>query len=117
MMAIKEVLAGLAVMDFDQALTWYERLLGRPADRRPMDGLAEWHFSGTGVIQVIQDSDRAGSGRLTLSIDDLRSYVEEIQERGLTPSAVDDRTSDKVLISTIADPEGNALTLVEPRTA
>jgi hypothetical protein len=31
------------------------------------------------------------------------------------PQQVDDETSDKVLIATIADPEGNAITLVEQR--
>jgi len=29
--------------------------------------------------------------------------------------ALDDQTSDKVLIATIADPEGNTITLVEQR--
>lgn len=37
------VLAGIAVADFDAAVSWYERLLGRPADDLPMGGLAEWH--------------------------------------------------------------------------
>jgi hypothetical protein len=31
------------------------------------------------------------------------------------PSAVDDTMSDKLLIATIADPEGNAISLVEER--
>jgi glyoxylase I family protein len=60
-MPIRQVLAGIAVADFDSALSWYERLLGRPADDLPMDGSAEWHFTETGMIQVIHDADRAGS--------------------------------------------------------
>ena len=114
-MSVDAVMAGIAVANFDAAVTWYERLLGRPADDRPMDGLAEWHFPETGVIQVIEDDDRAGSGLLTLSVDDLEAHVAGLEERGLTPSAIDDKTSDKVLIATIADPEGNAITLVEQR--
>jgi hypothetical protein len=43
------LLAALAVADVDLALPWYERLVGRPADSRPMDGLAEWHFPQVGV--------------------------------------------------------------------
>ena len=58
--AIDRVLAGIAVNNFVSALTWYERLLGRPADAAPMEGLAEWHFSEHGGIQPIHDEDRAG---------------------------------------------------------
>jgi hypothetical protein len=113
--AITEVLAGIAVADFDSALTWYERLLGRPADERPMDGLGEWHFAETGAIQVIQDADRSGRSLLTVSVDDLGKEVAELEERGLAPPAIDDTTSDKVLFATISDPEGNAITFVEQR--
>jgi hypothetical protein len=47
-MAIDKVLANVAVDDFPSALTWYERLLGRPADAAPMEGLAEWHLAEGG---------------------------------------------------------------------
>jgi hypothetical protein len=36
-------------------------------------------------------------------------------ERGLDAGPLDDTTSDKVLIATASDPEGNAITLVEQR--
>jgi predicted enzyme related to lactoylglutathione lyase len=115
-MSIDAVLAGIAVADFEAALTWYERLLGRPADELPMEGLAEWHFAETGVIQVIHDAERAGNALLTLSVDDLATHVAALEKRGLAPGAIDDTTSDKVLIATIADPEGNTVTLVEQRS-
>jgi predicted enzyme related to lactoylglutathione lyase len=114
-MPITAVLAGLAVADFDNALAWYERLFGRPADRRPMDGLAEWHSPAAGALQVILDRERAGRGLLTLSVDDLADVVAALEARGLAPGAIDDTTSDKVLIASISDPEGNAITLVQPR--
>jgi predicted enzyme related to lactoylglutathione lyase len=114
-MPIDTVLAGIAVADFGSAVEWYERFFGRPADELPMGGLAEWHFDETGAIQVIQEADRAGSSLLTLSVDDLEEHLAGLRERGLSASAVDDTTSDRVLIATIADPEGNAITLVEQR--
>jgi predicted enzyme related to lactoylglutathione lyase len=114
-MTITNVLAGLAVADVDSALPWYERLLGRPADALPMDGLAEWHFPQSGAIQVIANPDRAGRSLLTLSVDDLERELDTLRERGLDPDAIDDQTSDKVLFATVADPEGNTITLVEPR--
>jgi hypothetical protein len=114
-MPIHNVLASLAVADHDAALGWYERLLGRPADTVPMDGLAEWHYADSGSIQVIRDADRAGNALLTLSVDDLRGEVAALEQRGLAPGAIDDTTSDKVLFASIADPEGNTITLVEQR--
>jgi predicted enzyme related to lactoylglutathione lyase len=114
-MPITHVLAGLAVVEVDSALPWYERLLGRPADALPMDGLAEWHFPQSGVIQVIADADRAGRSLLTLGVDDLERELNTLRERGLDPGAMDDETSDKVLFAKVTDPEGNAITLVEQR--
>jgi catechol 2,3-dioxygenase-like lactoylglutathione lyase family enzyme len=115
-MSINSVMAGLAVADFDAALAWYERLLGRPADDRPMDGLADWRVPGTGVIQVIQDPERAGKGLLTLSVDNLRGHVAELDDRGVDAGPVDETTSAKVLFATVDDPEGNRITLVEQRS-
>ena len=70
-MAIDKVLADVAVDDFALALTWYERLLGRPADAAPMDGLAEWHLAEGGGIQVSDYADRAGSSNVTLVMSSL----------------------------------------------
>ena len=115
--AVTQVLAGIAVADHDRARAWYERMLGRPPDARPMDGLAEWHYPGTGSIQVVEDADHAGNSLLTLTVDDLREHVAGLEQEGLAPGAIDDTTSDKVLFATIADPEGNTITLVEERSA
>lgn len=115
-MSIDAVLAGIPVAGFDAAVGWYEKLLGRPADERPMAGLAEWYFPGAGAIQVIQDRERAGSALLTLSVDDLAAFVSGLEEDGLAPGPVDDTTSATVLLATIDDPEGNAVTLVQPRS-
>jgi predicted enzyme related to lactoylglutathione lyase len=114
-MPVNRVLAALAVADVDSAISWYERLLGRPADALPMEGLAEWHFPQSGVIQVVQDDNRAGRSLLTLDVDDLKEELGGLRERGLEPGAMDDTTSDKVLFATVTDPEGNAITLVEQR--
>jgi len=116
-MGFTTVCAGLAVADFDAALAWYERLLGRPPDARPMDGLAEWRFAGTGPIQVVEDAGRAGGSLITLELDDVREHVAGLEGRGFRDVAIDDTSSDTVLFTTLADPDGNAITLVEPRAA
>jgi predicted enzyme related to lactoylglutathione lyase len=114
-MSVNRVLAGVAVADVDAALPWYERLLGRPADALPMEGLAEWHVPSGGVVQLVASAERAGRSLLTLDLDDLEQELAAMRGRGLDPGPLDDTTSDKVLFATTADPEGNAITLVEQR--
>lgn len=80
-----------------------------------MDGLAEWHFPQSGVIQLVEDAERAGRSLLTLAVADLEQELVSLRERGLDPGAHDDTTSEKVLFATVTDPEGNAITLVEQR--
>ena len=63
---ITNILAEATVSDFSAALVWYERLLGRPVDRLPMDNLAVWQITETGGIQVWRDTDRAGKALLTI---------------------------------------------------
>jgi hypothetical protein len=110
---VNHVLAGIAVADVDSAVGWFERLFGRPADARPMDGLAEWHFGECGVVQLIEDGDRAGRSLLTLAVDDLQAELSALGERGVEASAMDDKTSDKVRFAPLTDPEGNVVTLVD----
>ena len=114
-MPVHRVLAGVAVADVDAALPWYERLFGRPADALPMNGLAEWHLPTGSVIQLVASAERAGRSLLTLDFDDLASELAAIHEGGLDAGPLDDTTSDKVLIASTTDPEGNAITLVQQR--
>jgi hypothetical protein len=115
-MSINGVLPGIAVADFEGAVGWWSKLLGRPPDERPMADLADWHIPGAGVIQVIQDPERAGKSMLTLSVSDLVAYVAALADRGIPAGRVDITTSDKVLIATVDDPEGNHVTLLQPRS-
>ena len=59
-MAIVNALAGIVVSELTTAEAWYELLLFRPADARPMEGLAEWKLADGGWIQVFQE-DRHGN--------------------------------------------------------
>ena len=61
------------------------------------------------------NADRAGLFVLTLDVDDLEHELAAMRERGLDAGALDDTTSDKVLIATTTDPEGNEITLVQQR--
>jgi predicted enzyme related to lactoylglutathione lyase len=109
---IRNVLAELGVADFDAALAWYARLFGRPPDRRPMDGLAEWQLTETGGVQLFHAPDNTGSALITLSVDDLERHHADLAARDLPVGAI--TTGDRARFATIPDPEGNTITFAEP---
>jgi catechol 2,3-dioxygenase-like lactoylglutathione lyase family enzyme len=110
--AIDSVLAGIAVNDLASALTWYERLLGRSADAAPMEGLAEWHLSEYGGIQLFHDEDRAGSSHVTLVVTNLDDQLITLKAEGI-PVGPTQGTSGLVKVATVTDPEGNRVTFAE----
>ena len=110
-MSVDHVLAVVPVADFDAARAWYERVLGRPADNRPMEDLAEWQVTGSGWVQVFRDEERAGLGLLNLAVDDLDRHVADLAERGVEAGAIRAATED-VRLSTITDPDGNEVTFI-----
>lgn len=110
-MPIRNALASLAVTDLESALPWYERLLGRPADSRPMAEVAEWKFEGGGWLQVYQRPKRAGLGSVTLAVTDIdeqQRYLEQceivIGEQSASP---------KVKTLMITDPAGNHIAFAQ----
>lgn len=108
-MSVNRVFAEMIVADLEASVAWYERLLGRPADARPMDGLAEWHFAGTGGLQVFRDAGRAGGGALTLAVDNLAGFAAAVRGRGIAVGAITE--GEQASFVAIADPDGNAITL------
>jgi len=110
-MSIDHVLAVVPVADFGAAHAWYERLFGRPADNRPMEGLVEWRVTDSGWVQVTHDADRAGSTLLNFAVDDLGRHVADVSKRGLTPGAIE-TVSKGVQLSAIRDPDGNTITFI-----
>ncbi len=111
-MAYSRVLAVAPVTDIEEAVGWYERLLGRPADVRPMPGLADWHVSETGWIQVFQSPEHAGSTLLNLAVDSLDETMAELAARGIKADAVQPGARG-VRFAAVHDPDGNRITLIE----
>jgi hypothetical protein len=62
-MSIDNVLASVAVKDLKAASAWYEKLLGRPADSKPMPEVAEWKFKQGGWLQVYHSPSGRVKGR------------------------------------------------------
>ena len=110
-MSITSVSAVVTVADFEGGLAWYERFFGRPADQRPMDGLAEWHHTESGAVQVVHDAERGGRALVTLGVDDLDGFIAELSSRGLSVADVIDGVIAR--IASITDPEGNVITFAQ----
>ena len=110
-MSIKNALASVAVKDLSAAVQWYEKLFGRPADSRPMSELAEWKFERGGWLQLYQNADRAGSGSLTLSVNDLDEQVSHLRKCGVRTGQ--QIISEKAKVVMIKDPDGNSIAFAE----
>ncbi|MFG3656781.1 VOC family protein [Streptomyces sp. NPDC047706] len=111
--AIRTVYAVIPVADFEAARAWYERLWGRPADREPMSGLAEWEVIEGGAIQLLLEPDRAGAAMLTLGVDDVAGEVRLAAERGLDLGTVQDTPGGGFRIAAVNDPAGNVVTFAQ----
>ncbi|WP_406147931.1 VOC family protein [Streptomyces sp. NBC_01012] len=111
-MAFTHVLAVAPVMAVQPAVEWYERLLGRPADARPMDGLADWHISPSGWLQVFESPEQAGGALVNLVVDDLDRALSDLTDRGITAGEIQPG-SRGVRFSAVHDPDGNRVTLIE----
>lgn len=110
-MSIKTALAGIAVFNFEESLGWYERLLGRPPDRRPMPHLAEWRFGSGGGIQIFEDSERGGTSSVTLVDTDIDERIDELKKQGINIRSTSN--SDIARICIIADPDGNQIVFAQ----
>ena len=110
-MPIRNAIASLAVRDLTAALAWYEKLLGRPADSRPMPEVGEWSFERGGWLQIYRGPERAGSGSVTLAVSSLEEQLSALREAGVDPP--EPSISDKVKVVMIKDPDGNSIAFAE----
>jgi predicted enzyme related to lactoylglutathione lyase len=109
--SITRVMAVVTARDFDDGIAWYERFFGRPPDARPMDGLAEWHHTESGAVQVVKDTERGGRALVTIGVDDLDALIAELAERDINVGDVIKGVIAR--ITSVEDPEGNVITLAE----
>ena len=109
-MPITNAIASVAVKNLGAASAWYEKILGRPADSRPMPEVAEWKFDRGGWLQIYEQPSRAGSGSFTLAVQNMDSQVARLQKLGIQGQR---RSSPKVETLMIADPDGNHIAFAE----
>lgn len=111
-MQIQGLYAALATTNIDRAEKFYAQLFEREPDDRPMAGLIQWRDVAGANVQIFQDDDNAGRGRVTIVVpkmDDSRIFLEAM---GVTLTG--EMHGDYGKIAQIADPDGNRITLAEP---
>lgn len=67
------------VTSHDATVGWYEKLLGRPSDDRPMPSCHEWRLGDQVLFQVIEDPKRAGETSTAFRVADLDAEVSRLQ--------------------------------------
>ena len=110
-MSIKNALASVAVNNLSSAVQWYERVLGKPPDSRPMPEVAEWKFERGGWLQVYQLPERAGAGSVTLAVSNIDDHVNQLTKLGIDTSERSSGAKVKTLM--ITDPDGNHIAFAE----
>jgi predicted enzyme related to lactoylglutathione lyase len=110
-MAITNALASVAVKDLNSAVQWYEKVIGKPPDSRPMPEVAEWKFDRGGWLQVYKLPERAGRGSFTLAVSSIEDQVARLETLGIDTRQ---RSSgEKVKTLMITDPDGNHIAFAE----
>ena len=117
------VFAGLPVRSLSAASDWYTQLLGREPDARPAPGIADYYLAEgqvpeLGTFQLREDAARAGGGVMTLNVSDIESVTERLANLAVPFETqtfpIDAETVSSVTVGTFEDPDGNAVTVVQP---
>jgi catechol 2,3-dioxygenase-like lactoylglutathione lyase family enzyme len=101
-----DLFAGIPVADFQDARTWYARLLGSEPSFLPHDTEAVWQLAEHRFVYVVERPEDAGHAVCLLFVDDLDSLLGRLADRGLSPVA-DESPADGVRKVTFRDPDGN----------
>lgn len=117
------VFAGLPVRELERAVDWYSQLFGRAPDGRPTPDIAEYYLAAGrtpehGTLQLRADHGRSGGGVATLNVADIDAVTTVLEGLGV-PFEPQEFPADAVEVSSVTvgtflDPDGNAITVVQP---
>lgn len=111
-MQIQGIYAALSTTDMQAAEHFYSLLFDREPDDRPMQGLIQWRNVAGANIQIFENRNGAGAGRLTIVVPKMESARHALSEIGVSLSG--EKQGDFGKIAQISDPDGNLITLAEP---
>ena len=113
-MQIQGVYAALATTDIRKSEEFYSYLFGKAPDDRPMVRLIQWRDVAGANIQVFEDRDTAGSGRLTIVVPDMADARNALKKIGV--ALLGESQGDYGRIAQVSDTDENRITLAEPPT-
>jgi catechol 2,3-dioxygenase-like lactoylglutathione lyase family enzyme len=113
--AITHLYAGVPVADLEASVDWYTRLFGRHPDFRAADEIL-WEVAASATLFIEPDAERAGTGRITLSVTGLDALLESLAVRRINHEAIQ-TYSNGVRHVKVPDPDGNAIAFAEPPDA
>src|SRR6266480_5463195 len=105
-----DLFAGIPVRDFDEALAWYERLLGSEPSFMPHAAEAVWEVAEHRFLYIVKQPENAGHAVHMIFLDDLDAMVAKIAARGIQP-AQQKTYSNGVRKVTYRDSDGNEIGL------
>ena len=117
------VFAGIPVRSLSSATEWYGTLFGRQPDARPAPAIAEYYLGEgrvpeRGTLQLREDSARAGGGLVTINVGDILEVARRLGALDVTLETqtfpIEAETVSAVTVGTFEDPDGNAVTVVQP---
>ena len=117
------VFAALPVRDLAEASRWYGALLGREPDARPSPGIVDYYLAESGepergTLQLREDAARAGGGLATINVADINGVAAALADLGVALETqvfpIEAETVSAVTVGTFEDPDGNAITIVQP---
>ena len=109
-MGIETIFANISCSDLEVSLPWYQKLFGVPPTRRPMEGLAEWHFTDSAEVQLYENKTNAGRSTLTIGVLSTRAGATAVVRTG--PGARPIETTKDFFLMRIKDPDGNLVVMV-----
>lgn len=105
------VVGVLPVTDHAEAVTWYQKWIGRGPDVKPMDGVAEWQLAENAWIQVSVDPESAGRTTVVVGVTDIDTQRSACAAADVVVGDVSDygfvKTAEAV------DPAGNKILFVQ----
>lgn len=110
--AITHLYAGVPVADLEASIGWYTRLFGRDPDFRAGDEIL-WEIAGSATLFIEPAPERAGTGRITLSVTGLEALLEALAVRRIDHEAIQ-TYSNGVRHVKVPDLDGNAIAFAEP---
>jgi hypothetical protein len=113
--AIIHLYAGVPVTDLVAGIDWYTRLFGRAPDVRAGDEIL-WEIAASATLFIEPDAERAGTGRITLSVSGLDAILADLAARRIDHEAIE-TYSNGVRHVKVPDPDGNAIAFAEPPAA